>query len=62
MHLISQAPQLCISIVFNFSWDGFNAQENWKTKVMQNLGGGGEGITCIMGNVEVACVAYVLLT
>ena len=43
MHLISQAPQLCISIVFNFSWDGSNAQEKWKTKVMQNLGGGAGG-------------------
>ena len=27
-------PKVCISIVFNFSWDGCNTQENWKTKVM----------------------------
>ena len=38
MHLICP-PKFCISIVFNFSWDGCNTQEIWKTKVMQNLGG-----------------------
>ena len=38
MHLICP-PKFCISIVFNFSWDGCNTQEKWKTKVMQNLGG-----------------------
>ena len=31
----------CVSIVFNFSWDGCNTQEKWKTKLMQNVGGGG---------------------
>ena len=31
----------CISIVFDFFWDGCNTQE--KSKVMQNLGVGGEG-------------------
>ena len=35
----------CISIVFNFSWDGCNSQEKWKTKVMPTfLGGGGWGV------------------
>ena len=29
----------CIRIVFNFSWDGCNTQEKWKTKDMQNFGG-----------------------
>ena len=46
-------PKFCVSIIFNFSWDGCNTQEKWKTKVVQNLGGGGQ-IRCIMGNVEVA--------
>ena len=25
-------------LIFNFSWDGCNTEEKWKTKVMQNLG------------------------
>ena len=38
-------PKFCVSIIFNFSWDGYNIQEKWKTtwKVMQNLGGAGGG-------------------
>ena len=36
-HLICP-PRFSISIVFNFSWDGCNTQEKWKTEVMQNLG------------------------
>ena len=43
-------PKFCISIVFNFSWDGCNTQEKWKTKVVQNSGG---QIRCIMGDVQV---------
>ena len=43
--------KFCISIVFNFSWDGCSTQEKWKTKVMQNFGG---QIRCIMGDVQVA--------
>ena len=45
-------PKFCISIIFNFSWDGCNIKEKWKTpwKVMQNLGG---QIRCIMGDVQV---------
>ena len=50
MHLIGP-PKFCISIVFNFSWDGCNTQEKWKTKVMQNFGG---QIRCIMGDMQVA--------
>ena len=57
MHLIwsprPHTPKFCTSIVFNSSWDGCITQEKWKTKVMQNLGGGGQ-IRYIMGNVEVA--------
>ena len=34
MHLICP-PKFCVSIVFNFSWDGCNTREKWKTKVMQ---------------------------
>ena len=49
MHLICP-PHFCISIVFNFSWDGPNNQEKYKTKVMQNFG---RQIRRIMGNVEV---------
>ena len=44
-------PKFCVSIVFNFSWNGCNTQEKWKTKVMQNLGG---QIRCIMGDVQEA--------
>ena len=40
MHLIGPS-KFCISIVFNFSWDGCNTQKKWKTKVMQNFGGQG---------------------
>ena len=50
MHLICH-PKFGIRIVFNFSWDGCNNQEKWKTKVMQNFGG---QIRCILGNMEVA--------
>ena len=45
MHLICP-PKFYISIVFNFSWDGFNIHEEGKTKVLQFfffLGGGGIG-------------------
>ena len=35
MHLICP-PKFCISIVFNFSWDGCNTREKWKKKVMQS--------------------------
>ena len=53
-------PKFCISIVFNFSWDGCNTQEKWKTKVMQSLWW---QIRCIMGNVQVAYQAnYTNLT
>ena len=38
MHLIC-SPKFCISVVFNFSWDGCNTQEKWKTNVMQKFGG-----------------------
>ena len=50
-HISHNAPYLpptppqkkfCISIVFNFSWDGCNTRERWKTKVMQEWGGGGK--------------------
>ena len=51
-------PKVCISIVFNFSWDGCNTQEKWKTKVMQNLGG---QISCTMGDVQVAYVGFTRL-
>ena len=50
-------PKFCIRIIFNFSWDGRNIQEKWKTtwKVMKNLGGWGGGghIRCFMGDVQV---------
>ena len=43
--------KFCISIVFNFSWDGCNTQEKWETKVMKNSG---LEIHCIMGEVQEA--------
>ena len=50
MHLV-YLPKFCISIVFNFSWDGCNTQGKWKRKVMQSWAGGGmRG----RGNVQVA--------
>ena len=49
MHLICP-PKFCISIVFNFSWDGCNTREKWKTKIMQDFGG---QISCLMGDVQV---------
>ena len=36
-------PKFCISIVFSFSWNDSNAQDKWKTKVMQFFWGGGGG-------------------
>ena len=42
-------PKFCTSIVFSFSWGSCNIQKKWKTKVMQNLGGGGGQKMCIMG-------------
>ena len=48
-HLIC-STKCCISIVFNFSLEGFNTQEKWKTKIMQKFEG---QIRCIMENVEV---------
>ena len=50
MHFISP-PKFCISIVFNFSWDGCNTQEKWKTMLMQNFG---RQKWCIMRDVKVA--------
>ena len=41
-HLICPA-KFCISIVFNFPWDGCKTQEKWKTKFMQFFFGGGGG-------------------
>ena len=44
MHLV-YPPKLCITIVFDFSWDDCNTLENLETMVMQNS----EGETrCIM--------------
>ena len=59
MHLVCP-PKFCLSIVFNFAWDGFNTQEKWKTKVMQNLGRGnkvhygkcGSGVYSLIGNLR----------
>ena len=55
-HISHNAPYLlnkyCIlSIVYNFSLDGFNTQEKWKTKIMQKFG---EQIRCIVENMKVA--------
>ena len=32
-------PKLCVSIMFDFSWDDPNTQEKMETMVMQNFGG-----------------------
>ena len=43
MHLVYPPPQkkkkICITIVFDFSWDDCNTQEKLETMVMQNFGG-----------------------
>ena len=39
-HLCCVPPKLCISIVFNFSWDDFNPEEKWETMVLQHVDGG----------------------
>ena len=44
-------PKFCISIVFNFSWMAV-IPSKMKTKVMQNLGGGGGQARCTMGDVQ----------
>ena len=36
---LSSSPIFYIPIIFNFSWDGRNTQEKWKTKVMNNFRG-----------------------
>ena len=41
MHLICPL-RFYISIVFNFSWDGFNIHEKGKTKIMRFFGGAGD--------------------
>ena len=53
---LPHAQKFCISIVFNFSWEGCHTQEKWKTFVEDFFfgGGGGVQIRCIMGNVKVA--------
>ena len=38
MHLV-RPPKFCITIVFDFSWDGCNTQEKLVTMVKQNCGG-----------------------
>ena len=35
--------KLCLTIVFDFSWDYCNTLEKLETVVMQNSGGGGGG-------------------
>ena len=57
-HLICP-PKFRISIVFNFSWNGCNTQEKWKTKLMQNFGG---QIKCAMADVQVAYIWYLTCT
>ena len=37
MHLICP-PKFCVNVVFNFSWDGCNTQENKKQRLCKNLG------------------------
>ena len=56
-------PKFCISMVFNFSWDGCNTQEKKKSKIMEKfLGGGGVGANkvhygrCAMGYIHILCV------
>ena len=53
MHLICPPPpQFCISIVFNSSWDSYNTQEKWITKVMQSFWGGEGGRWCALGEMR----------
>ena len=45
MHLV-YPPKLCITIVLDFSWDGYNNQEKLEKMVMQNFGGGVNKVHC----------------
>ena len=45
------SPPKCITFVFHFSWVLQPSQEESKTMLKQNFGGG-RGKRCIMGNVE----------
>ena len=47
-------PQFCISFVFHFSWALQPSQEKLKTTLMQNFGGVGGDMRCIMGDAQVA--------
>ena len=59
MHLV-WPPKFCLSIVFNFSWDGCNTQENKKQSLCNYLfyffffRGEGVKTRCIMGDVQMA--------
>ena len=53
IHLVCP-PKLCISIVFNSSWDHCNTQEKLKTKGLYFLCGRGGQTRCIMGEVVIA--------
>ena len=51
MHLVCH-PKFCISIVFNFSWDGCNTQE--KSKTASGYAKFGGQTRCIRGDVSLA--------
>ena len=63
IHLVCP-PKLCISIVFNSSWDHCNTQEKLKTKGLYFLCGRGGKTRCIIGEVVIAnrCCCRIIST
>ena len=61
MHLACP-PKFCISIVFNFSWNGCNTKEKWKptvTKFFLKGGGGKQGVLWDMSKWQILlCLVY----
>ena len=49
-------PYVCISIIFNLSWNHCHTFEKQKTKVIESFfwGGGGWQTRCIMGDAQMA--------
>ena len=61
MHLACP-PKFCISIVFNFSWNGCNTKEKWKPTVAKFFLKGGGQTRCIMGYEQMANITLLSIS
>ena len=59
MHLV-YLQNLCITIIFDFSWGDYNTQENLETMVTPFFRGGGGGTRCIMVYVKIMNTNHIL--